>query len=325
VPLLVRATGTTPVPPTLPPIDIPGGVEEAWSGLQVTWSGGDGSVWELSSATSPVWLSRGGTRGLSMPKVDRYTSESPAVAGSRWRGRRVAERSVFWPLLVYGGRPGEREWVEVDSAFWASLHPDLVGEWSISQRDGTTRRLRCRYDDDGEQSYDLDPTVQGWAAYGVSLVAEDPFWRGSAIVRTFDTAAAQPFYGGDSGGGLGPPLYVSSNTSAATASIDNPGDEPAWPVWTAWGPFTSVSLSVAGRTVSLPITLMTGKSVTVDTRPDRLTAVDSDGNDRVGDLGAIAFAPVPRGTSVPLGISVPGSSGATSVEVRIEPAYHRAW
>lgn len=325
MPLIARGSGSIPTPPTPPPT--PDGTDPgtAWSGLQVVWSGGDGSSWELSSASSPVWLTPGGTRGLSMPPFDRYSSDSPAVAGSRWRGYRTAERPVFWPVFIYGGRPGEAAWRDVDSAFWDSLSPDLPGEWSITQPDGTVRRLRCRYTDDGEQAYDMDPFVTGWAVYGINLVAEDPYWRGSAVTATFDTSASQNFYGGDSGGGFGPPFYISSNTSAATATIDNPGRVPAWPVWTAQGPFSSLSVGVGSRLVTLPLAYTAGKSVTIDTRPDRLTVVDSDGVDRVPDLGAVDFVPVPAGSAVPVSISVPGSSSATRVTVSLEPQYFRAW
>ncbi len=205
------------------------------------------------------------------------------------------------------------------------MRPDGPGEWAIAQPDGEVRRLTCRYADDGEQAFGLDPHLLGWSAYGVNLVAEDPFWRGPRVRRVFDTSAAENFYGGAAGTGFAPPYVVSSNTSTAAASIDNPGDEAAWPTWVGYGPFSSLTVGVAGKSVVVPFALAGGKSITIDTRPDRLTAVDSDGLDRVPDLGSVAFAAVPRGTLVPVSISVPGSTSVTRVEVSIEPQYHRAW
>ncbi len=107
MPLILRSTGTVVPPPPTPPPGSGGGSgtgdTDRWAGLQVTWTGWDGSVWELSSSDSPVWLTPEGTRGLSMPPVDRYTSEAPAVAGSRWRGYRVAGRG---PGVVGHHAPG---------------------------------------------------------------------------------------------------------------------------------------------------------------------------------------------------------------------------
>ena len=333
MPLLAPGVGApTPVPPTPPPgsgtggggTEGPGGAPDgAWGELGVSWTGWDGSEWVLSSPTSPVWLTPAGTRGLNMPPTSRFTSQAPALAGSRWRGYRVEERPVFWPLFIYGDSTAQ--WRAADRAWWATMRPDAPGTWTVTQPDGTRRRLRCRYDGDNDQVFGRDPFSVGWVLYGVDLVAEDPFWRGDPVRRSFSAAPAEAFYGGAGGTGFAPPYVISANTSTATATMPNDGDEPAWPVWTVNGPFTSASVGVAGRTIAVPFSLASGKSLRIDTRPDRLSAVDSDGNDRVDDLGAVSFAPVPPGVEVPVTITVPGSTSATTVAVEIEPLYYRAW
>jgi hypothetical protein len=319
VPLLVTApAGTTPTPTPVPPSPPPTASDTTWGALSVSWAGWDGSVWEMSSPGSPVWLTADGTRGLNMPPVSRYTSESPALAGSRWRGYRIGERPVFWPLLVYGDSTAE--WRAVDRAWWATLRPDRPGTWTVRQPDGGGRSLTCRYADDSEHVFGRDPYSTGWQAYGVNLVAEDPFWRGEVIARQFTAASSSSFYGAGA-----PPFTISPSATTDTAAMTNPGDEPAWPVWTLAGPFTSATVGVAGLTIAVPFGLAAGKSLTIDTRPDRLSAVDSDGADRVDNLGAVAFGALPPGDSVPVSIVLAGQSAATSVTVAVEPLYYRAW
>lgn len=319
MPLLIPGTTQTPVPPEPPPP----APDTTWGALGVTWTGWDGSVWELASPQSPVWLTPGGTRGLNMPPVTRYTTESPALAGSRWRGYRVAERPVFWPVFVYGDSTDE--WRAVDRAWWATMHPERPGVWTIAQPDGARRHLTCRYADDGGHVYGRDPFATGWQLYGVELVAEDPFWRGEPIRREFTADSGGNFYG-PTPPTSAPPYVISPSDTAAGAEIDNPGDEPAWPVWTLHGPWATALAGVGGRLVEIPFPLTAGKSLTIDTRPDQLTAVDSDGNDRVDDLGAVEFGYIDAGASVPLVITWTGATDQdTSAVVELEPLYHRAW
>lgn len=321
MPLLTTSGASLPEVPT-PPTPAPGG-GTAWGELEVSWTGWDGSRWVLSSPTSPVWLTPDGCRGLNMPPIDRFTSVAPAVAGSRWRGYRVEERPVFWPIFLYGNSTAE--WRDVDRAWWRTMHPGATGVWTVAQPDGTRRHLTCRYADDNAHTFTRDPFPLGWAAYGIELVAEDPLWRGEPVRREFRAAAAEQFFGGNGGSGFGPPFHISPSTSPDEASVTHDGDEPAWAVWTLHGPFSSAAVGVGDSVVQIPFGRLAGQSLVVDTRPDRLTVLDSDGGDRVDDLGQVAFAPVPAGVEVPLTVTLAGETSATVVEVEVEPLYHRAW
>lgn len=283
-----------------------------------TWTGWDGSVWDLLTyADSGVLLMRG-VRGLGKPTHDRYSSQSPALAGSRWRGYRTTEREVFWPVAVYADTANSR-WVATDRAFWRTMHPGRPGTWTITQPSGEVRSLVCRFVDDGAQVFDVDPLTAGWTAYGVTLVAdEQPFWSGQTITRTFRASAASDFYGGSGG----PPFYISSASTLASAAITNPGDVEAYPVWTITGPTTSVSVGLAGNLVDVPFTLATGVSLVIDSRPTAQTAVDSLGVERTAELGSANFAAIPPGESVPLTLTMAGTG---IVQVDLTPLYDRAW
>lgn len=286
----------------------------------MSWTGWDGSQWDLLGNSGGVFLTRDGVRGLASPKVDRFTSMSPALAGSRWRGSRTLEREVFWPLMVFHDN-GSAAWQAYDRAFWATMDPDRPGWWSVTNADGSTRTLRCRFVDDGDHQVSADPSQRGWDVYAITLIAEDPWWRGPVVRRSFAPAASRPFFGGVEGGS-GPPFYISPGSTLDTAAINNPGDVDAHPVYVVTGPTTRVSVGVGGHLVTFGGVLRDGQSVTIDTRPDRLTVVDGDGADRLRDLTAAEFVAIPAGAQVPLTLDM---VGAGTVDVALEPAYRRPW
>lgn len=311
MPLLV--TPSTPPRPFGPAVD--------WSGATSTWTGWDGTEWALSDPASGVLLV-GDVRGMAMPKLERYVSVSPARAGSRRRGTRIAEREVFWTLGVYSG-DGSQAWLDYDRAFWSTMHPDQPGVWSVTQPDGTTRRLACAFLDDGDASFDRNPSTLGWQVYGVTLIAEWPYWAGDPITRSWSDTASQPFFGGNSGGGFGPPFYISAGNTISSARMPNPGDVDAYPVWTISGPTTSVTVGVGDATITYAASIASGASITIDTHPDKRTVVDQSGVDRIGNLSSsVAFAPIPAGSSVDLSLAMTGTG---SVSASIEPQFFRAW
>lgn len=303
------------VPPQLDPID--------WSGIQaMTWTGWDGSVWDLTGRTGGVALMPG-TRGLTLPPFDRFVSSSPSVSGSRWRGWRADDRSVFWPTRVYHG-DGSAAWTAYDRAFWKSLRPDRTGVWEVVQLNGEARRMELRLSGDSEMALDIIPSILGFVTYPISLDGS-PYWESSEpITRFFESVTPQPFFGGTGGGGFGPPFYISSGSSLTSATITNPGDVDAYPTYVITGPSTAVSVGYAGNVVQYAATIPDGQTRTIDTNPDKQTVVDQDGNDRWADLGSSAEfdAPIPPGAGVPLTLSMTGTG---SVSVQITPQWFRAW
>lgn len=334
------AAPTTPPPPPAAP--------SLWHGLRPTWTGWDGSTWELSNPASGVLLMRGGTRGLSMPPFRRFTSSAAAVHGSRWRGRSTDEREVFLPLCVWSNE-GSQAWVDLERALWRTMHPDLPGVLSLTHPDGQVRSLTCRFVDDGAHAFDMLPARFGWATYGVRLVAEDPFWRGTPVMQSWRASTAVPFFGGVGAPG-GPPFVISSGRTFDLARVTNPGDEPSHAVWLVHGPTTSAHVGVSGKQVIIPWELDEGRTVVVDTSPTSQTAFEVDtpswataaeptlsataalawaretgptGTNRTRELGASTkFQAIPAGAAVTLAIEVVGSGSVTAL---VEPLYWRAW
>lgn len=319
-------------PPVLP------GVGE-WARAKHTWTGWDGAVWEISDPSTGVFLTQGGVRGLHLPPHNRYTKDSPALHGTRHQGSRVLERECFWPLYVYSDA-GSAGWVELDRAFWSSMHRDKPGVWRV-EVEGQARELSCRFME-SEDGYARDPVYFGWSAYGVRLVAaDDPFWRGEWVVRQFDnTTTATDFFGAGA-----PPFYITSSSQLASARIDNPGDEPSHLVYLLHGPFDSATVGIGdpGAVTEYVVPVPAGRSVVIDTRPvmpatARLidTPTAAPGSDeweaQVFDVptesafagtGALALnSPLQPGQERPLSISM---VGAGSVTVAHRPPHARAW
>lgn len=285
----------------------------------MVWEGWNGRLFDLSNGSEGLAL-RPGVRGLNAPEWDRYRTESPGTAGSRYRGSRGQEREVFWPLAIYSNENSEA-WAEWDRAFWATMSPRQTGRWHVT-RDGKTRSLSCRFVSDGGHAFDIDPGLVGWASYGITLVAEQPFWEGTPVEPTFSTnGPGTNFFGASAG----PPFNISPSNTISTATIDNDGDEPAWPVWTLTGPFATASVGVNGRSISVPFALLAGEKLVIDSSPKAQTAIHTSATGVVTSrTGLITpnFAEVPAGKEVPLAVTL---DGLGSFKANITPLYWRAW
>lgn len=319
----------------------PGPPPDLWPGVQFVWTGWDGSRWTLCGAEGVALLA--GVRGLTMPPVDRYTKEAPAVSGSRYRGHRVLEREVFLPVSVFHDA-GSQGWLDRDRAFNRTLWPDKTGTLSVTQPGDATspaerRSITLRCVDDGEGAWDFSPGLVGWHNYGLTFAAEDPWWLGEPVTRSFAAATQVPFFDPAGNG-----VRISRENSFATASIPNPGDVDRWPVWWLAGPFTAAEVGVGSAKVNVPFAVAAGQMLVVNTHPTSRTAkqiaapgpslpieeqvalVESrlvTGTNKTRQLGATTkFAQVPAGANAALNVSLTGTGYVRTI---LTPAYYRAW
>jgi hypothetical protein len=296
----------------------PGVVDQTpWAACQHTWVGWDGSEWDLSHGLSGLAL-QAGTRGLEDAPIIHYKSKSAALAGSSWRGFNIDERECLWLLKVYSNG-GSAEWIKHNRRFRRTLLPDRTGQWVVTQPvTGERRTLTVRFTGLQDDSWDIDPSLQGARVYGFLMGAENPLWMGEPITRTFDNTDAENFYGGAAGGGFGPPFFLSSGTLVSSASIVNPGDVSVWPTYRVDGPSDTATING----VTFPMTLADGEWVSINADPSDQVAVDDTGADRTSELEDIQnLAEIPIGDPIPLEITMTGSG---TVTVTITPAYLRA-
>lgn len=287
-----------------------------WVGLDMTWTGYDGTLWSLTNpSTGSVMLP--GLRGWTMPPITHFKDEFASVDGTRWRGFNVGEREVFWPIQIYTNQSSQ-EWLAWDSAFWRTMNPGEVGTWRVIQPNGESRSLRLRFANDGTGEFQIDPAIRGWTNYGITLYAEQPFWAGDQIDSPlFDASAGStPFYTSSPS-----VLAISPGNTLSEASILNPSDVPTWPIWTLTGPFTAASVSIGGKALTVPFSLSAGQKLVINTDPTAQTAMVGS-TDRIMELSSRSFTPLPANSTVPLGISMTGTG---TVSLSFTPLYYRAW
>ena len=305
----------------------------------MTWTGWDGSEWAISDSRSGVVL-MAGTRGLTLPPSQRLVTTSPARPGSRHEGSVTSEREVFWPLKVFHG-DGSLAWVERDRAFRRTLDPDRPGVWSVTQPSGEIRRLTCNFDNEGNQAFDTIPSLVGWARYGIYLAAEQPYWVGDPVVKSFaGVAPPDPFFPVP---GSGEVVNIAPGYSVSTAAMDNPGDVESYPRWFIEGPATSASVGVGDVVVDVPFEVPSGKCLVIESDPDVIGATMYDVTvagmdlkpservigvdlinpvDKTTELGEADFAPIPAGSQIPLSLTLVGLG---KVEAYLPTLWRAAW
>jgi hypothetical protein len=307
-----------------------------WRGFGLSWTGWDGSEWELTRPASGLFL-RPGVRGLGLPEFDRMSSSSPMVAGSRHRGSSTKDRDVFWPLYLYSDQTSA-EFMARDRAFWRSLDTDLEGTWTAALPDGSRRTLGLRLMGAPDE-LKHDPIQRGWATYGISLLADQPYWLGETVTKSWAQGDMRNFYVTPEdraafGYSADTILYLSSGGALGSAKFTNDGDVPTYPVWTVIGATTAVSFGVGGANIIVPFAIPAGYAVQLDTDPvngqvlwygvwDAASKSILSPVDRTQDLDpASAFVAIPRGQDRPLTIQMTGT-GTVVAEVRNK--YRRAW
>ena len=320
------------LPWTPPPTPAPN-----WLGMSMSWRGWDGSEWALSDpSTGSVLLA--GTRGLTLPPTSRVVDSSPARAGSRHRGSVTSEREVFWPIKIFHG-DGSLEWVARDRAFRRTLDPDRPGVWTVTQPSGESRSLTLHFDNEGGQAFDTIPSLIGWAHYGFYLVAEQPFWVGDPVTRSWAADTPLPFFDP-----TGPQIVnLASGHKLASATLDNPGDVESYPRWYIDGEVGTATVGVDGQVVNVPFAIAAGECLVIESDPDLIGAtlyeVTAEGAalkpaervvgvhlinpvDKTPELGEADFAAIPDGEAVPLTLAMTGTG---KIEVFLPTLWKAAW
>lgn len=307
---------------TAPPVT---GNDPGWSPLQLWWVDWTGTRWNLSDELHGL-VTMSGIRGLGSPKYQHHRDDYAAIAGSFWRDARALTREIFLPLYLYADE-GSAEWVARNRAFWKGMDPYREGTLYVQSPDGEVRHIAARYASGGEDAYDKDPTLFGWARYGIYLDADSPFWLGEPVPKGWTTAEPVPFFGAGNVSEAGPPFGISKDTATGATTMANPGDEEAYPIWTVDGsaPIVSgysVQISVDGHVIKVPFALDDDVLV-IDTTPSKQSAT-LNGVDVMSDLETFDFAPIGPGATAELEFTISAGSDAT-IHAEITPLYRRAF
>lgn len=274
-----------------------------------------GAVWDLIGG--PVRLTRAGLKGLGLPEVSYFTSESAGLDGERDTGWRLKSRSVFVPVRFKDEAMSDTTGIQ--RTFWAGLQIGRPVKLVVTDRDGAVRTLTMRVDDDGGLSYKMSPDLIHVDSIGLGFTATDPWWYGPDVGASY--AIGSPG-GADFFNDTGAPDFniISAGGSQST-TVTNPGEEPMWVRWTIGGPSYRFRVGVGGHFISGAFDVPDGSWLTIDTDPRVQTAYLGDVKIPFRSFAELDFAPIPAGLDVPVSIEIVGEGVVTATG---RPKYRRA-
>lgn len=244
-----------------------------------------------------------GAFGLGLPPVSVQWLEG-AGDGGVYRGKRVLSRDIDLPL-----------WFQADSrrdlqGLLTRFARVMAGEMTLSltDDDGSTWAATVHRVGGGDYTYGTDTVGERTFRTVVTLRAGDPYWVSTKpikqVVKTVEGVGLLPEL---------TKLQLSSGQTFGTILLDNPGDAPAYPIWTITGPGTNFkAVSPSGEVFEWVGSLNAGESLTIDAA--RGTVVDEAGVSRYAD-----FAAAPRLWRIPPGtneatVSIDSSVAGTEIE-----------
>jgi Phage tail protein len=258
-----------------------------------------------------------GLAGRMSPSMSFILQRVPLQPGQRFRDVRHGVAEVKVPVELYGAtdtalRSSVRTWVHRLDPFRGD------GKLRITAPAGDQRELICRCAEGLDQAVEDEGDVGHRLRAILRFVTEQPYWQdASDTVQTWtllsSLATFFPLF----------PLRLSGSEVFADATVTNDGDVEAWPVWTIAGPGSSPILRnlTTGDLLSLPVTLLAGESVTIDTRPGAKTVTKQNGTSLFGSLTATSSLwPLAQGSNS-VRIEMSGATSVSSVALN----WRRRW
>jgi hypothetical protein len=209
-----------------------------------------------------TFLMLAGAKARMMPPVKVTTLPVPAGNGSRFLGAGHLERIVAVPVAVPGSLTDRAELRR-----WAAVLDPTLGEGTLSIVGAEAgRALTCAYDAGLDELEETFPNVN---VATLLFRAAWPYWQEGAEQSVTVTQGAAvrrwfPFL----------PLVLGASDAFAIFNVTNDGDVPAWPVVTALGPGTDLTVTneTTGAAWTVSGAVAAGSQLVVDTRPGRKTA-----------------------------------------------------
>lgn len=288
--------------------------------LGITWTDTNATEWDLING--PVALMNSGVMGLGMPTAFDTVRQTALVHGQTFQSWRLEPRELFLPITFRDA--AELDVNGIQRTFWDGLQFGQYGTLSVTDSNGGTRHIEARFLNDGNVAFTVDPeaVTHAYRPYGLTLVADDPWWKGELQETTFTLGpeGTSTFFGN---GSNATPFYIVKSGGSQSTDLINAGEQPAWITWTITGPMTSFILGVDGHYVSGNIEVEEGETLTIETSPLSQIAYLDTGEKVTRYLTEADFAPIPAsGTPYPVSINVDGTGTITA---SFNPLYSRAF
>ncbi|WP_241836216.1 phage tail domain-containing protein [Streptomyces sp. JS01] len=262
------------------------------------------------------WVVQPGIKGLDMPDYAMATDESPGIDGYEVRQVRAQGKTISIPIAFWAN-DSRAAYLARRRTFIRALNPKRgQGTLTLTQPDGDVRSIGVRYQDGMEGDESLDAAGRRWCIGVVTFAAPSPYWTGGEVTTEWKNSAGGDFF---------PflPLVVGDSQVLGSVTVENDGDDDAFPVWTIKGPATSVTLTntTTGQTLVLTRTITGADTIVIDSRERRQTALLNGVTNLWPNLSnASALWPLETGVNK-LTLTVAGSTSATSVRMTYQPRY----
>lgn len=257
-----------------------------WPDLRtrITWTSAEGRTTVLTAEDQGLVL-RPGVRGLDLPAYQIYRRSSGALDGDVVTGVRAEAREIFLPIRVWGTERGQARARRRDLARDLDPQPtNLGGEGVLEVRewDGTRRTIAAHYTEGAEGSEGSDEAGLTWADYGLTFLAQEPYWsRPERTIRWRAQASGETVLP------ILPLEVVSGALIGAGMEVAVAGTARSWPVWRLHGPLAAgveLRSQTLGKDLVLDRELTGTDEVLIDTRPRRKSVVLNGSTNVYGDL-----------------------------------------
>jgi phage-related protein len=262
------------------------------------------------------WVLQPGAKGLDMPQYAFTQDESPGIDGYAVRQVRAQGKEIALPIAFWAD-DSRAAYLARRRGLIRSLNPKRgEGTLTVAQADGTARTIGARYSAGLEGDESRDAAGARWCINVLTFACPSPFWLGAEVVTEWRAATTGTFF---------PilPLTVGNSQVLGAVTVDNDGDDDAFPVWTITGPATSISLTnvTTGEVLVLTRTITVGDTIVIDTRERQQTALLNGTTNLWGDISdASTLWPLEPGIN-DLTLTVTGSTSNTRVRMTYQPRY----
>ena len=262
------------------------------------------------------WVLQPGAKGLDMPTYAFAQDESPGIDGYAIRQVRAGGKEVALPIAFWAD-DSRAAYLTRRRTLIRSLNPKRgLGTLTVTQADGTARTIAACYSAGLEGDESLDAAGARWCTGVLTFACPSPFWLGAEVTTEWRASVPASFF---------PflPLSVGNSQVLGAVTVDNDGDDTAFPVWTITGPATAVSLTnvTTGDVLVLTRTINIGDTIVIDTRERQQTATLNGTTNLWSDLSDASTMWALQPGINDLTLTVTGSTSNTRVRMTYQPRY----
>ena len=258
-----------------------------------------GDVIKAENVLANKFLKLAGRKGFGIAPTKLILREG-AGEGSRHRRTKRLARTIDFPIAIFGV---DRAEVEARFRQFARLiqddqtAPRLVATYPSGERLYT----EIHFSGGADPVYGSDDTRgRDFVKLQMTFIAPSPYWTEEDSISypfSFEVDVSSDNWVEDM---TDMPL-ISSQTSGSV-DIENPGDVPAYPVWTLRGPMDSFEASYNGQGFVYEDAIPAGTTIVINTRDKTVLqvapVVAPPANNKYGSLGvAPKLFPIPAGSA----------------------------